>query len=270
MDHSGRVLLCLVLGAATAVAVAWALAVRVVVPIAGEAYLEAHGLLPEEADGRQWRCGVKSRPGLTAVVWGLEMAPGKRALVRARPSGPAPDRGIGLFSYQSSAFEADSPAPELPHWASGPDPDRREAVGTIRAESARGWPMRALWYEVTIAGNKRTDTGGFLVPMGLDWLGPGRVLPFRPILPGLAVDTLFFAAIWYGALLVPAALRRASRWRSGRCTWCGYDLAHGAADRCPECGRESQVPLFCRGWRRLFPSPWSAPDSWGGRTPTPG
>ncbi len=251
MDRSGRVLLCLVLGAATAVAVAWGLAVRVVVPITGDAYLTARGTLPEQPGRGRWCCGVKSRPGLTAVVWEHDLA--VRTKARA-----------------SNAFDTEGPVPELPHWVNGPDPDRREAVGTIRADSARGWPMRALWYEVTIAGNKRTDAGGFMLPMGLDWLGPGRVLPFRPIVPGLAVDTLFFAAIWYVALLVPVAHRRAARWRSGRCTWCGYDLAHGAADRCPECGRESQVPLFCRGWRRPFLSPWSAPDSWAGRTPTPG
>jgi predicted RNA-binding Zn-ribbon protein involved in translation (DUF1610 family) len=254
MERSGRVALCLALGAVTTVAVAWGLALRVVVPITGNAYLAARGTLPERADRSRWWCGVKSRPGLTAVVWELELSARQMVVVRSRSSGSLPE----------------APAPELPHWANGPDLDRREAAGTIRAESARGWPMRALWYEVTIAGNKRTDAGGFLLPMGLDWLGPGRVLPFRPIAPGLAVDTLFFAAIWYGALLVPGARRQASRWRSGRCTWCGYDLAHAAAVRCPECGRESQVPLFCRGWRRPFPSPWSAPGSWAGRTPTRG
>ena len=47
-------------------------------------------------------------------------------------------------------------------------------------------------------------------------------------------------------------------------------IGAGTHGRCPECGRESEVPLFCGGWRRPFPSPWSAPDSWGGRTPTPG
>ncbi len=256
MHRCGRVILCLVLGAVTAVAVAWVLAVKVVVPVQGTAHASREGVYRDPGSDTQYSCCIKHRPGLTAVVWEPPASPP----VLLTPSGewvprvwPVPPE------IERSA---------LPRWAQ--HTALVNVPGTFSVASARGWPARALWYEATFTGRSRDVKGGVMAPGGLGWLGPGLVLPGRPIVGGLVFDTLFYAALWYGALLVPGSLRRSSRWRGGRCTWCGYDLAHGAADRCPECGRERQVPLFCREWRKPYPSPWSAPDSWAGRTRTPG
>jgi hypothetical protein len=244
MDRTVRAALCLALGAATTVGVAWALAVRVVVPITGPAYLVREGTVPDRAGGGRWWCAVKARPGMTAVVWELDHPPAR--------SGPPRD---------------------MPHWARGPDPRQVEAIGTVRAESARGWPFRALWYEVGIRGTARRDLGGLAVPAALEWIGPGRVLPFRPIVPGLVADAAIFAALWYGAMLVPAALRRALRRAGGCCAQCGYDL-RCAAGRCPECGAGldggRDARLAWGAWRNRSPSPWSEPGSWAARTPTRG
>jgi len=79
-----------------------------------------------------------------------------------------------------------------------------------------------------------------------------RLLPLRPIFPGFLVNTLFYAAIWFGIFFGVAALRRAIRRGRGRCVKCGYDLRghhsphphpqplsrgeRGVQVGCPECG----------------------------------
>ncbi len=61
-------------------------------------------------------------------------------------------------------------------------------------------------------------------------------LPLRPIWPGFAINTLFYAAILWPLILGPFALRRLIRRRRGLCPACGYDLRHAVHEACPECG----------------------------------
>jgi hypothetical protein len=63
-------------------------------------------------------------------------------------------------------------------------------------------------------------------------------LPMRPLWPGFVLDTLFYAAIWFGLFFGFASAKRAIRRRRGRCPMCGYDLrgAPGLAAGCSECG----------------------------------
>ncbi len=69
------------------------------------------------------------------------------------------------------------------------------------------------------------------------YMGPyARVLPLRPIRPGFAVNTLFYAALLWLVIPGPFALRRLIRRRRGLCPACGYDLRHGEHEACPECG----------------------------------
>ena len=63
-----------------------------------------------------------------------------------------------------------------------------------------------------------------------------RLAPLRPIWPGFAVNTLFYAAILWLVMLGPFALRRLIRRRRGLCPACGYDLRHAEHVACPECG----------------------------------
>jgi hypothetical protein len=61
------------------------------------------------------------------------------------------------------------------------------------------------------------------------WAG----VPLRPVWPGFAVNTLFYAAIlWlpFGAF----ALRRRRRIKRGLCPKCAYPV--GTSDKCTECG----------------------------------
>ena len=64
-----------------------------------------------------------------------------------------------------------------------------------------------------------------------------KTLPVRPIWPGFAVNTLFYAAVLWLLIAGPFVLHRFIRVRRGLCPACGYDLRHGEHDACPECGR---------------------------------
>ena len=66
---------------------------------------------------------------------------------------------------------------------------------------------------------------------------PSRAIPFEPIWPGLAINTVFYAAILWGLLATCLALRRLWRIGSGLCPKCAYDLRGSKdASACPECG----------------------------------
>jgi hypothetical protein len=63
-----------------------------------------------------------------------------------------------------------------------------------------------------------------------------NALPLRPIWPGFAIDTLFYAAIWGGLFFGFASAKRGMRRRRGRCPQCGYDLRGNLSAGCSECG----------------------------------
>jgi len=118
---------------------------------------------------------------------------------------------------------------------------------------ARGWPLRALWCDfeaLADAGPGETVGGGIrLAPAGFAAINTLHALPLRPIWPGFVIDTLFYAAIWFGVFFGFASAKRAIQRRRGRCPRCGYDLRGqleevrdqkseviGARAGCPECG----------------------------------
>ncbi len=91
-----------------------------------------------------------------------------------------------------------------------------------------GLPMRALVYDEWHNSSTRLRQYGFWV---LD-----NYFPYRPVWPGFAINTLFYAAILWLLIPGPFALRRLIRRRRGLCPACGYDLRHGEHKACPECG----------------------------------
>ncbi len=60
-------------------------------------------------------------------------------------------------------------------------------------------------------------------------------LPLRPIWPGFAVNTLFYAAALWLLIPGPFALRRFIRVKRGLCPACAYP--RGESDVCSECGK---------------------------------
>jgi hypothetical protein len=63
-----------------------------------------------------------------------------------------------------------------------------------------------------------------------------RDLPCAPLWAGLAINTTFYAAIWWLLLALPRLIRRTLRTRRGLCPSCAYDMRGLANAPCPECG----------------------------------
>ena len=79
------------------------------------------------------------------------------------------------------------------------------------------------------------EPAGLLFGNGAADLGDLEYLPLRPIWPGFAVNTLFYAAVLWLLIPGPFVLRRVIRVRRGLCPACAYP--RGESDVCSECGK---------------------------------
>jgi hypothetical protein len=72
----------------------------------------------------------------------------------------------------------------------------------------------------------------------IDGTSMPRVLPLRPIWPGFAINTIFYAAMLWLLWVAPGKIRRFIRIRGHRCPACGYQIAPGGGigPVCSECG----------------------------------
>ncbi|MCH8166084.1 MAG: hypothetical protein IH889_10795 [Planctomycetes bacterium] len=153
-----------------------------------------------------------------------------------------------VFSWRMRAeWDASGHSPDevVPNWSGFKTPTREyESMlrdGEICLADGRGWPMLALWSVWLDAGRPqqakppRVKHG---IVTSLPWWGDyaPRILPLRPIWPGFAINTIFYAAILWLPIRGPFALRRHIRRKRGLCVACGYDLRHADHDACPECG----------------------------------
>ena len=62
-----------------------------------------------------------------------------------------------------------------------------------------------------------------------------RLIPLKPLWPGFAINTVFYAAVLWLLLICPGRLRRFLRLRRGLCPACAYPI--GTSDVCTECGK---------------------------------
>jgi len=86
-----------------------------------------------------------------------------------------------------------------------------------------GWPLsalRGLWL--------RSSRSGVVT------FSRNLSMPARPLWPGFAINTLFYAGVLWVLLAGPFALRRMIRKRRGRCAQCAYPI--GQSPVCTECG----------------------------------
>jgi len=122
----------------------------------------------------------------------------------------------------------------------------------VRAARATGWPLRCLaWREYADGTVKRGIRCSSPVTLRLrenrtaTFYGAAgqRIIPFAPLWPGFAINTVFYAVIlWLLFALggTPFALRRWRRTKRGLCPSCAYDLRATLANTCPECGAQKK------------------------------
>ncbi len=214
-----KLVVFLLLGAVVNVAVAWGCAVLLI----GRTEPDMEHI--EARDG-----SADPEPWLVTRAWGSEYVE------------------VGLIFELPGLFEINIDPQARPSfdWStlrSGPlEKARRLVDASVVAEVGAGWPLKCLGYRVRVLEPDNVDSAiaydwGLPVERGLnDPLDNlGKILPLRPLWPGFAINTVFYALI----LLVPFApftLRCFIRRKRGRCINCGYDLRGAEHEVCPECG----------------------------------
>ena len=167
-----------------------------------------------------------------AVAWGCAFTwPGYSAMMNVSdrdwphgvPQGWPPPEVVN--KYRGFGWAIETFFSETPLWSHG-----------VNAHLSRaGWPVltfKALHWEDPDAG---VDEGGWDWHITLD-TGVEVTLPLRPIWPGFATNTVFYAAVLSLLWSSPFVVRRLIRRKRGRCIKCGYDLRGDFSAGCPECG----------------------------------
>ena len=146
----------------------------------------------------------------------------------------------------------DDPLGLLPSWGNLQTPSpvfmrfRAEnpsvSVNEQRWLLATGWPCRSCWCELWQF--VRTDEDHYLESRDISGavetsLPPivgalKRVMPFYPIWPGFAMNTILYGAILWMVLVLPFNIRRRRRIKRGLCARCAYPV--GTNEKCTECG----------------------------------
>jgi formylglycine-generating enzyme len=136
-----------------------------------------------------------------------------------------------------------------------------------------GWPCEVLanetrterWYAyklraftaLTKPAPRSAWREGFAIRIG------NGFLPLRPIWPGFAINTLFYAAILWLLFAAPFALRRRRRIKRGLCPKCAYPL--GTSDTCTECGTTVKLLNAASMHSQISQAPPHAPCHWPAR-----
>jgi hypothetical protein len=115
----------------------------------------------------------------------------------------------------------------------------------LRVEA--GWPLRSVrgW----AAGYEPIQHGevedAIVLTRHVANMRAIRLLPYAPMWPGFAINTLFYAGTLWLLFAAPFALRRRRRIKRGLCPKCAYPIGRGGtSDVCTECG--AAVPLSHR------------------------
>jgi hypothetical protein len=204
-----RILICLILGAITTVAVAWGCASSL-----------------EEPD---WDSGTWSQPPFSEEHF-VEVTV---CQVR-KPCASV----VGVWRYR--AFLSAAPRPTaafdsgiLPSWLGEFAPSaefvREEIDEEARWGEAIGWPAFAMSQRGNARFTATRYTAQFL-PVDR------QPVPTNILFPGFVIDTLFYGAIWGGLWFGFAGGKRFIRSKRGRCPRCGYDLRGITQVGYSECG----------------------------------
>jgi hypothetical protein len=212
-------LVCLFLGAATTVGVAWWMRYHVPWPLwlgLGEGCLIPYGVTMTQSDSDQTRWPLDAPP-----AWGepeVLLHASYAGFLKRTAERFDPARGRYYMDVEMSGWPLRSMIS-----------DRRAAPGLATPH----WPRPGQWIFVS------WRTGVWYQP-SRDGASVGFAYPCIPILPGFAADTVLYAAAWWLLLFTPLLVFRTARRRCrvsrGMCGACGYDLKGSPGGACPECG----------------------------------
>jgi hypothetical protein len=146
---------------------------------------------------------------------------------------------------QAMQYNAPNP-PERRPWGFQPYPPIPESMDKWPSyiESARGWPALSFWSYRYTSNSKTTHRGSIDITALTTAIGQStqagppvyKGAAYYPIWSGLAINLVFYSAIWAVPLFEIIALTSYGRlWRWG-CPKCGYDLKGDFQSGCPECG----------------------------------
>ena len=108
------------------------------------------------------------------------------------------------------------------------------------------WEPQAGWPAVSLIGHSwgigKPSEGllnlkGTTIATRLRKVAPivDNFLPYLPLWPGFAINTVFYAAMLWLLFFAPGFVRRRIRTRRGQCPACGYPI--GTNPLCTECGK---------------------------------
>jgi hypothetical protein len=230
-----RSLVCLFLGAAITIAIAWVSVVAA--PLAGMQW-DIRGATCD-APTRCWYYRVRASAIGTQVL-----------------AEPTDQQSIDFMLARSELPESDrSP---MPPW-SVVQRDSAAFDKDVVLQEVRGWPFRCLYcrlMQISVPLDDWVISGG-VTTMSQEWFVSGldqfgipvtvraesdatdpraQALPIRPLMAGFVGNTAIYALGCYVVLFGTTDARRYWRVRRNRCARCGFQLVGANRGRCPECG----------------------------------
>jgi hypothetical protein len=97
-----------------------------------------------------------------------------------------------------------------------------------------GFPCEAMAYDLWWNRGIHIGSGQIKNTYGAQHHTDVVAVPFLPIWPGFAINTIFYAAILWVLFFAPGTIRRTIRRRRGLCPACAYPI--GTSPVCTECG----------------------------------
>jgi len=138
------------------------------------------------------------------------------------------ERRIGL--QQVAAYDADDRYGNDP--SKLPLPQYRRPPFLIWVDA--GWPMHALTAHHGSEEDWANGRSFMRTTRASSVQLASRTFPVRPIWPGFAINTVFYAVMMWLLFAGPFVVRRWRRIRRGLCPKCAYPV--GSSEVCTECG----------------------------------